>query len=119
MPSDKDIRESASVIVIDQALAYRLFPGAKAVGQTLSMGTKEWIVIGVIRPILRFGEVNDSVAYIPITAVFDWQMQPQTLEIRIRRGNNTPTAIMKSMVTEENEDGTWTDLAVEKEKAMV
>ena len=119
MISDRDIREAGNVIVIDQALAYQLFPGGDAIGRTLRMGKREWMVIGLIRTVPRFGEVNDSVAYIPITTLGEYSFQPQTLEIHLQKGDNTPTAVLKNMIVEKAESGTWIYLSTEKTKAMM
>lgn len=117
--SDRDIREAGNVIVIDQSLAYHLFPGGDAIGRTLRMGKREWTVIGLIRTVPRFGEVNDSVAYIPITTLGEYPFQPQTLEIHLQKGENTPTAVLKNMIMEKAESGTWIYLSAEKIKAMM
>ncbi len=119
MPSDRDIREARKVIVIDQELAYHLFPAADAIGHNLRMGKTEWTVVGLVQTVPRFGEANHTVVFVPITTLFNGVLEPQTMEIHLRRDRNTPTAVLKNEIIDKIGEGTWIDLAVKKVSAMM
>lgn len=66
--SETDVRRAHDVIVIDEQSALALFPGVEPIGQTLSLGGAAFEVVGVMRGGRRVGEMDEHVAYVPITA---------------------------------------------------
>lgn len=119
--TDGDIENEKNVIVIDQNTAFHLFPGKSAIGKTIRMGETDWTVVGLIRDSMRFGEVNESVAYIPLSSVNQYLdiSTSYTFEINVCRDKAMPVAVAKTLLTEEIHNGTLIDLSVEKIKAII
>ena len=118
--SGGDIKDCRDVILIDESTAYQLFPAGDALGKTILLGGRSWVVIGIIKDQARFGEADRSLAYIPITAAITQGQPMQTLEICIRRGKGeTPTASLQSALTGWRGGGTFYELSKEKAAARI
>jgi predicted permease len=55
----RDTAETGKVIVINESLARRLWPGREAVGQAISLGRADWTVIGVVGDV-RHGSLEEA-----------------------------------------------------------
>ena len=118
--SGGDIKDYQDVILIDESTAYQLFPAGDALGKTILVGGRAWMVIGIVKDRARFGEADRSLAYIPITTAIIQGYPMQTLEICIRRGKGEArTATIQSTLTGWREGGTFYDLSKEKTAASI
>ena len=118
--SGGDIKDYRDVILIDESTAYQLFPAGDALGKTILVGGRAWMVIGIVKDRARFGEADRSLAYIPITTAIIQGYPMQTLEICIRRGKGEArTATIQSTLTGWREGGTFYDLSKEKTAASI
>jgi putative ABC transport system permease protein len=65
VPSQEDVRQGRFVTVLNQSTAGKLFPDAKAVGQTLNVGGQQFQVIGVVEDTLHLNAFADL--WVPVT----------------------------------------------------
>lgn len=65
VPSSDDVARGRFVTVLNQATAKKLFPGARAVGQTLDIGGQQFEVIGVVEDVMQLNSLAD--VWTPIT----------------------------------------------------
>lgn len=113
-------RGNSPEIVLEQAMAYLLFPGGIALGGTVELEGTNWMVVGVIRDKIRFGEVDERVAFVPLPAALDAGIDAQTVELLLRfpAGENA-AALAKSALSAARDGGTFHDLASEKAAARM
>jgi predicted permease len=72
--TEQDTAQSQRVLVINETMAHRLWPGRDAVGQIAMLGRREWQVIGVVGDV-RHGALDQESSlemYFPITQQPDW-----------------------------------------------
>lgn len=108
-----DVAKSRPVMVIDENTAFALFNGGEALGKTLHVAGMDWEIVGVVANKLRFGESDEAVAYVPISAALSLDMD--TLEIRVT--GSTQAVLVKSAL--DNGSGSFYDLAREKYAACM
>ena len=77
----RDIQSAQRIIMLDEKTVFTLFPGGDAIGKAALLYGEEWTVVGVFREKPRFGETNEAVAYVPLTAAIQVGLVNQTLEI--------------------------------------
>jgi putative ABC transport system permease protein len=65
LPTAEDVSRGRFVAVLNQSTARKLFPGGKAVGQSLNVGGQQFQVIGVVRDEMQLNAYSDIWA--PIT----------------------------------------------------
>ena len=112
-------RGDSQEIVIEQAMAYLLFPGGSALGETVELaGT--WTVAGVLRDKTRLGEADERAAFLPLSAALNAGISAQTVEMLLRfpAGENA-AALAKSALSAAQDGGTFHDLATEKAAARM
>lgn len=118
--SGGDMKNCRDVILIDEKLAYQLFPGADAIGKTVTMGEIEWTIVGLLQNVPRFGETSEWTVYIPILASFEHGPPMQTLEMNLRcKSRDTPSAILKNELMNGRSDGSFYELSKEKTAALM
>ena len=118
--SGGDMKNYRDVILIDEKLAYQLFPGADAIGKLVTMGDTEWTIVGLLQNVPRFGETSEWTVYVPITASFEHGPPMQTLELKLRcKSRDTPSAILKNQLTNWRSDGSFYELSKEKTAALM
>lgn len=79
--SEMDIEKAQDVIVLDESAALTLFAGDDPVGGRVTLEGQEYEVAGVIRGGRRIGELDEHIAYIPITAASRHALAMQTVEV--------------------------------------
>jgi putative ABC transport system permease protein len=93
-----DSKVLAPVTVITQALAQRLWPGAAALGKTISVGPVGVRVVGVVADLARANAYDDATAhYSMILPVFMGAGKDQSYLIRTRPQDRQ--AVLKAAVT--------------------
>lgn len=92
--SNGDVKSAENVIVLDEKSALTLFPGIEPVGQQVTLEGVAYEVAGVIQGGRRIGEVDEAVAYIPITAASENALPMQTVEITALSASPTSAAIL-------------------------
>lgn len=108
-----DVAKSRCVMVIDEKTAFALFNGGEAMGKTLHVAGVDWEIVGIVADKARFGEADESIAFVPISAALSLDMD--TLEIRV-------TGIRQAVIVESalNDDsGSFVDLSREKYAALM
>lgn len=96
-----DIRSGRAAAVINQSCARELFPGADAVGQTLTYNGREMTVAGVTKSGFRPGETTDAVVWIPMAQADTGNRQETaapTLEIRAAAPTQAQSAGLKNIL---------------------
>lgn len=108
-----DVAKSRRVMVIDETTAFALFNGGEAMGKTLRVADVDWEIVGIVADKSRFGEADESVAFVPISAALSLNMD--TLEIRV-------TGIRQAVIVESalnDSSGSFVDLSREKYAALM
>ena len=120
MISNREIEESKKVIVIDQRIAYQLFPAGDALGQSIWLGECPWTVVGVVTDCSSIGEADGSMVYIPISTAIEQDIAMQTLEIRLqtKRRDSSFTQI-RGILSDWRQGGSFYHLFREKTSAMM
>lgn len=111
--STGDVAKNQQVMVIDETTAFALFNGGEAMGKTLHVAGVDWEIVGIVADKSRFGEADEAVAYVPISAALSLNMD--TLEIRV-------TGIRQAVIVESALDdgaGNFVDLSQEKYAALM
>ena len=118
--SGGDMKNRRDMILIDEKLPYQLFPGADALGKSVTMGEIEWTIVGLLQNVPRFGETSEWTVYVPITASFEHGPPMQTLEMNLRcKSRDTPSAILKNELMNGRSDGSFYELSKEKTAALM
>jgi putative ABC transport system permease protein len=88
-----DTLESASVAIIDQTLAKRLFPGESPLGRKIRVKETELVreVIGVVKPIKHYGLNVPDKGQI----YFAWSQNPRTLAYVVVRTTGDPRQLIE------------------------
>jgi len=113
-------RGDSPEIVMEQTMAYLLFPGGSAVGETVELEGTNWTVVGILRDKTRFGEADEQAAFLPLPAALNAGISAQTIELLLRfpAGENA-AALAKSALSAARDGGTFHDLASEKAAARM
>jgi putative ABC transport system permease protein len=75
LPTADDDQHGRAVAVVNRSTARKLFPGAVAVGQTISVGGQALQVIGVVEDVLHLNAFGDIWAPITSRATSDYRHQ--------------------------------------------
>lgn len=103
-----DVRTAANAIVLDEGTALSLFTGDDPVGGEVQLDGVTYEVAGVIRGGRRIGEVDEHIAYVPITSVSRQAMEMQTVEVTARSTQTVASAIlMKDTLTSWQRGGSF------------
>lgn len=101
--SEADVKRAEDAIVIDESTALTFFAGDEPVGKTVTLNGLNYEVAGVIRTSRRLGEMDEHVAYIPITAASANALAMQTVELTAQTADKTTG----SAILMENTLRTW------------
>lgn len=101
--SEADVKRAEDAIVIDESTALTFFAGDEPVGKTVTLNGLNYEVAGVVRTSRRLGEMDEHVAYIPITAASANALAMQTVELTAQTADKTTG----SAILMENTLRTW------------
>ena len=101
--SEADVKRAEDAIVIDESTALTFFAGDEPVGKTVTLNGLNYEVAGVVRTSRRLGEMDEHVAYIPITAASANALAMQTVELTAQTADKTTG----SAILMENTLKTW------------
>ncbi|MGI6238852.1 MAG: ABC transporter permease [Christensenellales bacterium] len=76
-----DIKAGAKVAVLDEQLAFELFPTTEPTEGRVEIGGEWYEVIGVVRHTRGAGDIDEHAAYIPITTAARARMQTDFVQI--------------------------------------
>jgi putative ABC transport system permease protein len=79
---------AGDVVVINEALATKLFPGENPIGKPLLVGSRQREVVGVSRPFrmnIQPDDQGNSQTFVPLSETGDSETTPQVLLVRTRR----------------------------------
>lgn len=108
-----DVTKQRRVMVIDEKTAFTLFNGGEAMGKTLPVAGVDWEIVGIVADKSRFGEADESVAFVPISAALALDMD--TLEMRVT-GTNQAALVASAL---DDGSGSFYDLSREKYAALM
>lgn len=108
-----DVTKQRRVMVIDEKAAFALFNGGEAMGKTLHVAGVDWQIVGIVADKSRFGEADESVAYVPISAALALDMD--TLDMRVT--GTSQAALVASAL--DDGSGSFYDLSREKYAALM
>lgn len=115
-----DIQNAQRIIMLDEKTSFFLFPGGDAMGKAVLLNGEEWTVVGIFREKARFGEVNESVAYVPLSAAIQAGIMNQTMEIVWPDDSSgTQRVLMKDALSSWRPDGAFYQLSKEKAGAWM
>lgn len=75
----EELKNGAAVMILDEQLAIALFRVGDPVGRTVTMGEKDFTVVGVARHTRGAGEMEPYGAYVPMLALKAVQMETLTV----------------------------------------
>lgn len=105
------------VCVVDEKLAFALFRGNDAMGQKVSIGGREYAVIGITRYARQMGQTDEYRVYVPLRAAASAGQALDTLNVAalpVRKSGAT-TMFQNTVSTEWMEGGSFYSL---KKEAM-
>lgn len=108
-----DVTKQRRVMVIDEKTAFALFNGGEAMGKTLRVAGVDWEIVGIVADKSRFGEADESVAFVPISAALALDMD--TLEMRVT-GTHQAALVASAL---DDGTGSFYDLSREKYAALM
>ena len=79
--SSRNCKDGDRLIVLDEPLAFKLFPTADPIGRELTIGTERYEVIGVVRYRRSVGEYEQYQAYIPYTSAAEDRLPMEIVEV--------------------------------------
>ena len=113
--SGTDVSLATRAVVLPDTAALALFPGEEPVGKTVTLGGVAYEVAGVIRGGRRIGELDEYVAYIPITAASADRLVMQTVEFIARGADDVGSSIlMKDTLSAWKPGGSFYSLSKQK-----
>ena len=75
------LKDGDRLIVLDEPLAFKLFPTADPIGRELTIGTERYEVIGVVRYRRSVGEYEQYQAYIPYASAAEDRLPMEIVEV--------------------------------------
>lgn len=108
-----DVTKQRRAMVVDETTAFALFNGGEAMGKTLRVAGVDWQIVGIVADKSRFGETDESVAYVPVSAALALDMD--TLEMRV---TGTRQAALVASALDDG-SGSFYDLSREKYAALM
>ena len=79
--TQQELKDGDRLIVLDEPLAFKLFPTADPIGRELTIGTERYEVIGVVRYRRSVGEYEQYQAYIPYTSAAEDRLPMEIVEV--------------------------------------
>ena len=79
--TEQELRDGDRLIVLDEPLAFKLFPTADPIGRELTIGTERYEVVGVVRYRRSVGEYEQYQAYIPCTSAAEDRLPMEIVEV--------------------------------------
>ena len=79
--TEQELKDGDRLIVLDEPLAFKLFPTADPIGRELTIGTERYEVIGVVRYRRSVGEYEQYQAYIPYTSAAEDRLPMEIVEV--------------------------------------
>ena len=79
--TEQELRDGDRLIVLDEPLAFKLFPTADPIGRELTIGTERYEVVGVVRYRRSVGEYEQYQAYIPYTSAAEDRLPMEIVEV--------------------------------------
>ena len=79
--TQQELKNGDRLIVLDEPLAFKLFPTADPIGRELTIGTERYEVIGVVRYRRSVGEYEQYQAYIPYTSAAEDRLPMEIVEV--------------------------------------
>ena len=89
--SQADVSGANTVAVLGQTVAKQLFPGGKPVGQQVRIGSVDFSVVGVLKPVGGGGNA-DAVVFVPIST-FLQRLMGAGKGMRISKGGGPTTGV--------------------------
>ena len=77
----QELRDGDRLIVLDEPLAFKLFPTVDPIGRELTIGSERYEVIGVVRYRRSVGEYEQYQAYIPYTSAAEDRLPMEIVEV--------------------------------------
>ena len=79
--TEQELKDGNRCIVLDEPLAFKLFPTADPIGRELTIGSERYEVIGVVRYRRSVGEYEQYQAYIPYTSAAEDRLPMEIVEV--------------------------------------
>ena len=116
----EELKKGADVILLDEQLALALFKIAQPIGRTVTIADTKFTVVGILRHAKGVGESEDYGAYVPLSYLWDKEIQLQALQVTARPipGAGARSAFATAMESWKT-GGTLIDLGKEAMGAML
>ena len=79
--TQQELKDGDRLIVLDEPLAFKLFPTADPIGRELTVGTERYEVVGVVRYRRSVGEYEQYQAYIPYASAAEDRLPMEVVEV--------------------------------------
>ena len=79
--TEQELKDGDRLIVLDEPLAFKLFPTADPIGRELTIGSERYEVVGVVRYRRSVGEYEQYQAYIPYTSAAEDRLPMEIVEV--------------------------------------
>ncbi len=116
----EELKKGAAVMLLDEKLALALFKISQPIGRTVTVGGVDFTVVGILRHTKSVGDSEDYGAYVPLSYLWDKEIQLQALQVTARP---IPGAGARSTFSTDMGDwsagGTMIDLGKEAMGAML
>lgn len=117
--SESDYENGAHKAVLDEELAFQLFPTTDACGSRIQLDDVWYDVIGVVRRADSAGDTDDYRIYIPLSAASEAGMQTDYVQIDCRSELSGAKRALQSVAAEVLGDGSYYDTSKEVMRATM
>ena len=117
--SGADYQNGAHKAVLDEELAFRLFPTTDACGSRVQLDDVWYDVIGVVRRADSAGDTDDYRIYIPLNAAVEAGMQTDYVQIDCRSELSGAKRALQSVAEEALGGGSYYDISKEVMRATM
>ena len=117
--SGADYKNGAHKAVLDEELAFRLFPTTDACGSRVQLDDVWYDVIGVVRRADSAGDTDDYRIYIPLNAAVEAGMQTDYVQIDCRSELSGAKRALQSVAEEALGGGSYYDISKEVMRATM
>ncbi len=117
--SGADYENGAHKAVLDEELAFRLFPTTDACGSRVQLDDVWYDVVGVVRRADSAGDTDDYRIYIPLNAAVDARMQTDYVQIDCRSELSGAKRALQSVAEEALGSGSYYDTSKEVMRATM
>ena len=117
--SQSDYENGAHKAVLDEELAFQLFPTTDACGSRVQLDGTWYDVIGVVRRADMPGDTDEYRIYIPITAAADARMQTDYVHLECRTDNSGTKRALQNVAEDVLGDGSYYDTEKEVMRASM